>query len=305
MPKPLPRRARWLTRVMMVGALGTALLFLNVTGCAERLFYVPTREATPAPRQLSMVAGGPVTELTFESLDGTRLRGWFIPARGVPVEDALTVVHVHGNAGSMLGHIGFSSHFSAAGFNLFIFDFRGYGESEGTPRRRRPLIEDATAAVRTARSQPGVDPARVALFGHSLGGGVALNVLAQDPVLLGAALESPIAGWRLAAATVLSGDPPSWWARAVAALLIGDECSPLVAIRSLPQPVLILHGADDRIVPVGHGRRLAEAGPTATLIEFPGGEHNTLQDTHPESVRLMHEFFTRLAVQSSHRSPER
>jgi hypothetical protein len=275
---------------MAVMAFGATLLLLSVTGCAERLFYIPTREATPAPQHLSMVAGGPVEELSFHSADGTRLRGWFIPARGVPSLEALTVVHVHGNAGSMLGHIAFSSHFPAAGFNLLIFDFRGYGESEGQPRVRQPLIEDAKAAVRTARERPGVDPSRVALYGHSLGGGIAINVLAEDPALLGAVLESPIASWRLAAATALSGDPPSWWARWLATLLVGDECSPLTAIAGISQPILILHGDEDRIVPVGHGRRLAEAGRTATLVEIRGGEHNTLQETHPRTMRLMHEF---------------
>ena len=266
---------------------------LNLTGCAERLFYVPTREPTPPPALLSR-GGPPVESVWFESSDGTGLRGWFLPAKDRPSRDALTVVHIHGNAGSLLGHIAFSAHLPSAGFNLFIFDYRGYGESEGAAITRGPLIEDAKAAVRTVRARPDVDPSRVALYGHSLGGGIALNVLADDPTLLGAVLESPISSWRDAAATVIGGDPPSWWARWLAFWMIPDGKRPLDAIARIQQPILIVHGDSDRIVSVGHGRRLAEAGPTVRLVELPGGDHNTLQETHPETVELMHEFLREL-----------
>lgn len=287
-------RTRWLTRGAVIGAAGTLLLMLNLTGCAERLFYVPTREATPPPPMLSGAGGGPAEAVWFVSADGTRLRGWFVPAKGRPSEEALTVVHIHGNAGSMRSHIAFSDHLPRAGFNLFIFDFRGYGESEGRPTSRGPLIEDAKAAVGAVRARPDVDGTKVALFGQSLGGGIAINVLAEDEELLGAALESPISSWRFAAATALGGESPSWFWRGLAALLIGDHLSPLEAVATIDRPILIVHGDGDRIVPVVHGRRLAEAGPTVELVEIAGGDHNTLQETHPQTVAQVHEFLKRL-----------
>ena len=74
-------------------------------------------------------------------------------------------------------------------------------------------------------------------------------------------------------------------------LLIKDAHRPVDAIRGVDVPVLILHGTADTLVPISHGRRLAQAGPRAELIELAGGEHNTLHMTHPEVETLTIEFF--------------
>jgi len=293
------RRPGVLLRVVRLTLLlGVVMLALRVGGCAERLFYVPTREPTPVPREFD---GARLVR--FESRDGTKLCGWFIPAqRGVSdpnVHDAATartdraptVLHVHGNAGNMNGHIGFTEYLPYEGFNLFLFDYRGYGESEGTASRRGPLTEDASAALDAMLAQPEVDPSRAALFGQSLGGAIAVNLMAQRDEFRCAVLESPFASWRLAAATALSGGEPGWVSRSLAWLLIDDANRPVDSITSIDVPILIVHGDADRIVPVLHGRLLRDAAPErVTLIEFKGGDHNTLCDTHPESRRMSVEF---------------
>lgn len=260
----------------------------------ERLFYMPTREATPAPTWLEPRA----ETMTFSSADGTELRGWFIPARCVDPHSAGTVLHLHGNAGSMVSHLGFVEHLPAAGFNVMLMDYRGYGESAGSAWSRGPLVEDALAGFAALRARADVDPSRIALYGVSLGGAIAIAVaerdLAQGGEIQAIVLESPFACWRDVAANALGGDPPALWARALASLLVKGERAgaprPLDAIARIDRPILILHGDADSIVPVSHGRRLAASAPDAQLVEFAGGEHNSLQETHPEARRRMVEF---------------
>lgn len=291
------RRRRRNGRALAI--LGLVATMLWLTGCMERLFYLPTREPTPAPTWLSPRAEA----VWFESRDGTRLRGWFVPALDRPSRDAATVFHVHGNAGSIMGHVGFVEHLPAAGFNVFLFDYRGYGESEGGAWGRAALIEDTKAALATLRARPDIDGSRIAIYGQSLGGAIAVIAMADDLAaggdLRGAVLESPFASWRDAAATNIGGDPPGWWSRALATWLIKDNVTdadgrpiarPIDAIARIDRPILIVHGDADSIVAVGHGRRLAAAAPLATLLIVSGGEHNSLQFAHAEVRPAMVEF---------------
>ena len=263
----------------------------------ERLFYHPTAERTPAPTWLHPRAEA----FWFHSEDATRLRAWFVPAHVADPRQAPTSLQLHGNAGSMVSHVAVVEHLPAAGFNVMLFDYRGYGESEGTPTSRAPLVADARAALTALRARSDVDPDRVALVGQSLGGAIAAVVMADDLGRGGecraAVLESPFASWREVAASAVGGDPPPAWARLAARWLIPDATPgvprPVDAVAAVPRPVLILHGDADSIVPVSHGRRMADAAPLGELEILDGGEHNTLQQTHPEARRRMVEFLRR------------
>ncbi|MHC5005072.1 MAG: alpha/beta hydrolase, partial [Planctomycetota bacterium] len=224
--------------------------------------------------------------------DGTRLHGWFIPA-ATGAADAATILHVHGNAGSINDHLGFTDYVPGSGFNLFIFDYRGYGQSEGRARRREPLIADAAAALDAVLARPDVDAARIGMYAQSLGGGIGLNVMADRPEIAAAVVESGFASWRDIAAEALGGDTPGPISRLVARMLIRDTVRPVDAIARIDRPVLLVHGTDDTIVPVGHSRRLAAAGPTAALVELDRGGHNTLRETHPELERIVVDFYLR------------
>jgi dipeptidyl aminopeptidase/acylaminoacyl peptidase len=270
-------------------ALG-AILALRLTRTMERLFFVPTAGPTP----LSKAPPG-AEAVRFASLDGTELSGWFVPAAGA--EDAAarrarpTVLHLHGNAGNVTDHAWFTAYLPPAGFNVFVFDYRGYGESAGAPRRREELLDDARAALDHLLARPDVDPARIGLYAQSLGGALGLVLMAERSELRAGVFESAFASWRDVAANAVGGDPPMLPARWLAGLLIPDHARPLDAIVRIERPLLLLHGDADATVPASHGRRLAAAaGPSARLVLLPGGAHNTLRDTHPEVEPLVIEF---------------
>ncbi len=293
MPAPRPKSLRGrLARRGLGPSIVLAVIGLPLwaTGCMERLFYQPTSGQTNPPPEL-----GPTDTVWFESADGTRLHGWFIPARGVTRGETVpTILHVHGNAGNIEGHIGFTDYLPDAGFNLFVFDYRGYGRSAGRARSRGPLIADAEAALDALLDRPDVDPQRIGMYGPSLGGSIGLNVMAERPEIRAAVIESAFASWREIAANAVGGDPPNIVGRSLAAILIKDSHRPDDAIAGIQRPILILHGDHDSIIPVSHGRRLAAASNGhATLIELPGGDHNTLRYTNPEIEGMTIDFFRR------------
>src|SRR5262245_38553000 len=120
-----------------------AALLLLLTGCVESYFYYPDRVAYSTPAS----AGLSYEEVTFNSRDGTQLSGWFIPAAGRNARAAKgTVVHFHGNAQNISSHWEFLDWLPARAYNVFIFDYRGYGKSQGKPEQKG-VFEDSVSAL--------------------------------------------------------------------------------------------------------------------------------------------------------------
>lgn len=260
-----------------------------LSGCVNRLFYYPNAIEYRTPDSL----GSPVTDVTFESLDGTRLHGWFAVAS---TSNALgTVVHFHGNAQNLTAHSGFVDWLPAAGYNVFMFDYRGYGASEGKPSRKG-LYMDGVAALRFVRTLPGVDTNRMAIFGQSLGGATALAVAGRHPELAGQAvvIDSAFYSYRrivrdkIAMIPVLSlfRVPLSW-------LVISDAYSPAPVLKNIsPRPILYIHGTSDQVIPVHHAHLLYEnSSEPKQLFIIENGTHTSAFQAHPsEATTVMLEF---------------
>ena len=120
----------------------TLLLVLSFsTGCVSRLFYHPS----PILRETPEVLGIDYEDVYFPSEDGTRLHGWFLPARTQP--GWATVVQLHGNAHNVSSHYRYVTWLVAEGVNVLCFDYRGYGLSEGKPERAGILRREGLRQV--------------------------------------------------------------------------------------------------------------------------------------------------------------
>ncbi len=229
----------------------------------NQLFYFPTRDepSTPATWGLKYEA------IDFKSGDGTPLHGWFIPARdGKP---KATVVFSHGNAGSISYHIGFCAWFAQAGYNVIMYDYRGFGKSGGSVDRRG-MVDDVKAVFAYALTRSDIDPNRIISYGHSLGGAKSVTALAESPVkgLRGIIIDGAFASYQ-AMARVIGGK--------LGASLVSDELAPKDFVEKLtPVPFLVVHGTRDEVVPVSQGIQLYEsAGQPKTLFEVKSGRHGT------------------------------
>lgn len=210
----------------------------------QHFLYFPTREVVGTPGNY----GIPYEDVLFEAADGTRLHGWFVPG-----ESDVTLLWHHGNGGN-IGHRlrDIDLFHRELGVNIFIFDYRGYGHSEGTPSEEG-LYLDAEAAALSLHAREGVDPARIVYFGRSLGVAVAVNSAARHRPL-GLILES---GFPSIAHIAKVAQPwlPAW----AVSRIIAARYDSVPVLAELETPLLIVHGDADDTVPLSAGRALFDA----------------------------------------------
>lgn len=227
-------------------------LFLTCQGCVGRLFYYPDDTVYQTPAKFGL----PFEEVSFPSSDGTRLSGWFVPAVGSPKG---TIVHYHGNAQNMTAHFSFVSWLPAEGFNVFVFDYRGYGKSAGHPDREG-VFEDSVAAARYVASRKDVDPGRIVIFGQSLGGANAIAAAGSGRLkgVRAVAIESAFASPRTIVREKIGLIPIlSLLKWPLSYLVVGNSHSALEAVdRISPVPLLLVYESHDPIIPISEGRLL-------------------------------------------------
>lgn len=257
-------------RVGLLGASVAGLLTLaGVSGVMERIFYFPSR--TP------FVTPPGVEDASFNTGDGLTLHGWFAPAQGVTdPRHAPTVLHVHGNAGNVSNHFWYSEFLTERGVNVFLFDYRSFGRSEPARRslRREDVLLDAHAALDYLLTRPDVDPARIGVYGVSLGASIALALAADRPEIRAAVSAEGFASWE----RIASDKVPIF-----GALLVRSGLDATDSVKRLgDRPLLIVHGERDRIVPVRHAsmieRAAHDAGVRVELFISPRVGHNDLID---------------------------
>jgi len=233
-------------------------------GCLDSAFYYPDRVHYDTPTRLGLS----FRSLSFASSDGTKLSGWFIPANGYehPKDAKATVIHFHGNAQNMSAHWQFVSWLPRRGFNLFVFDYRGYGESQGRPEPKG-VFEDSNSALNYVRSLEDVDPERLILFGQSLGGANAIAVVGSGnrAGVKAVAIEATFYSYSSIANDKFSG----------AGFLVSDTYSAEKYVaRIAPIPLFLMHGTSDPVIPYAHSTKLfGKAGEPKILITVEGGAH--------------------------------
>lgn len=227
----------------------------------NHLFYLPTHDEPATPETW----GFRYEDVRFDSADGTALHGWFMPARGKRPKG--TIVFSHGNAGSVGHHLGFTMWLVEGGYNVLMYDYRGFGKSAGAVDRRG-MIDDVKAAFTYVGQRKDVDRTRLISFGHSLGGAKSITALGESPVtgVRAIIIDGTFASYR-AMARVVGGQ--------LGEDLVTDELSPLGFVPKLPTvPFLVVHGTKDEVVPYKQGLSLFEnAHEPKTMFTVEEGTH--------------------------------
>ncbi len=188
--------------------------------------------------------GMPFEDVYFPTADGLTLHGWFVPG-----EKGLTWLWFPGNAGNISYRLeNMKLLHERLALNIFIFDYRGYGRSQGRPSEKG-TYRDAQAALAYLHSRPDVDPETTLFFGRSLGSAIAVD-LATKQKCLALILESPPTSLMGMMKAIFPSLPPD---------RLPIKYDSLSKIKDINVPLLILHGDRDEVVPYRLGRKLFEA----------------------------------------------
>ncbi|MFD2157720.1 alpha/beta hydrolase [Rubritalea tangerina] len=238
----------------------TAAIALGLMGedGGDRLFYYPTKDAPFTPKKY----GYAYEDVTFPSNGGVQLHGWWIPAK----EAKATVVYAHGNAGSVAHHFVFVYWLIDAGYNVLLYDYRGYGKSGGKVAKDG-IVMDAAAALKYASAREGAGD--IIAFGHSLGGAKTLAALKEvaPERLKAVVVDSTFSSYQDMAERV---------AGAKARKVVSASHDPVDCVRGLPAgvPILIVHGTADETIPFEQAQKLhAAAKKPKELMAVEGGNH--------------------------------
>lgn len=246
-------------RNLLLVAAGLVLLYGGL--CAYMFFrqesylFFPERALTATPKTFGMA----FEDLRLRTSDGVRIHGWFVPRQGARG----TLLLFHGNAGTLSDRVDKIRLFHDLGWNVLAVDYRGYGESEGSPSEEGTYADGAAAVEEALRR--GETPDRLVLYGESLGGAVAVEAAGRvSPGAL--VLESTFTSVPEMARRLYPWLPVS--------LLVRIRYDSLARIRRLSCPVAVLHSPEDEIVPCDMGRALYEAAPGPKAFLPLRGGHN-------------------------------
>jgi len=245
------------------------------------MIFFPERKlvATPADWGLEY------QDVSLETEDAVRLHGWFIPHR----DSSRVVLFLHGNAGNISHRRDSVAIFHRLGLNVLIFDYRGYGNSQGKPSEGG-LYADAHAAWQYLVREKGFVPSQITIFGRSLGGAVAGQLAAQ--VQPGAViLESTFSSARDMANAVFP---------ALSRLVpMRFDFATVERIKQVTSPVLVIHSEEDEIIPFRLGQRVYRAANSPkTLLKIHGGHNGGFLSSQPAYEQALGEFISRFVPEA-------
>lgn len=243
-----------------MGLLAVAVaMAIGCSAMLEKQFiYFPASQLIATPEAIGLA----YEDVWFVTEDGVRLHGWFVPTAG----GRWTILWFHGNAGNISHRLdNLQQMHQHLDVNIFLFDYREYGQSQGTVSEE-DTYHDARAAYQTLSQRTDIDSQAIVLFGRSLGAAVAVE-LARQASCRALILESPFTSVADMAGLMVPFVPIG--------RLLRTRYDSLTKIPELSVPLLLLHGDRDEIVPYAQGQRLFEAAKEPkTLYTITGAGHN-------------------------------
>lgn len=256
---------------------GYVLLCLLVVLFQSRLVYFPEKTISQTPRSYHL----PYEDVQLVTRDAVKLHGWYIPSQSA----VHTVLFCHGNAGNISHRLESIRIFNALGLNVFIFDYRGFGQSEGSIGEQGSYL-DTQAAWDYLTGQKNTRADQIILFGRSLGG----------------ALAAQLASHKAAAAVIIESG-------FISIPVLGQQLYPFLPVKYLSRinyptieylskntiPKLIIHSRDDELIPFAHGMSIYEHVPgPKTFLELKGSHNDGFLVSGPVYLNGLRKFIASL-----------
>jgi uncharacterized protein len=234
--------------------------FLNIGAGYQPAFTDNKNNPLPLPYT--------VESINFKNGKGNNLVGWFIKPQNTTTT-AITVLFLHGNGGSIVSEFWSALQLAKRGMQVFLFDYSGYGFSEGKPTRKR-VLADCNDALNMLLSRADVKGTRLVVYGQSLGGQLAATVASENEAKIDALVMEGAPSSHKDIAAYQSG-ALGFTARA----LVKNEYSSVKSVQHYHKPILVIQSSEDKTVPLFMGRKIyAHANEPKSFYEI---KHDHIQ----------------------------
>lgn len=265
--------------IVLVYTLGCAYLWSQQT----RFIFMPQRDITSTPADTGLPYEDVFIPVAGDSGGVERLHAWWIPAG---TAGRSTLLYLHGSALNIGANVEHAKRFHGLGFAVLLLSYRGYGRSDGDFPSETTVYQDAEAAWQYLVTKREIAPDDIMIYGHSLGGAVAIDLAVRHPAARGLIVEATFTSiYNMAARggayRVFPLD-----------LILTQRFDSLSKVDRLRVPVLYLHGADDRVAPFDMSRRLYERtrAPKRLQLILGGGHNNSARVGGSVYLQAVKEF---------------
>lgn len=270
----------------LLGLVGLAAV-VYLSACSyiwvqqEHFIFRPHREIKKTPADYDLAFEDLYLQIHSNSGHVERMHCWWIPADH-PSDNYL--IYLHGSALNIGANISHARRFQKLGFSVLLISYRGYGKSEGGFPTEAQVYADAEAAWNYLVRQKGIRPGDISIYGHSLGGAVAINLAMSHPEAKGLIIEATFTS------IADMGRNSQWYRLLPLGLITHQRFDSINKVNRLKVPVLYIHGTEDRKVPPEMSRELYNrtTSPKQLTLISGGGHNNSASvggETYLQAVR--------------------
>jgi len=256
---------------ILIGATTVFLAIYALTSTylwARQAHFIfrPERIIFKTPAEYQLPFDDVYVKVNDDNGKNERIHAWWIPAEN-PGDRYL--LYLHGSALNIGANITHARRFHQMGFSVFLISYRGYGKSDGTFPTEAQVYADAQAAWTYLIEQKGIDPKAIFIYGHSLGGAVAIQLAIDNPAAGGLIVEAAFTSIADMARRI-----PKYRIFPLE-LIVHERFDSIEKVGRLQPPVLYIHGTDDKLVPSEMSSELYKRTASSKQLKFiPGGGHN-------------------------------
>lgn len=228
-----------------------------------RLIFIPDDRIRATPQKYSLNY-----QDVWINIEQEKIHGWWIQSVR---ESAPVLLYFHGNASNNGDIVDNAAIFHQLGLSVLLIDYRGYGKSSPTFPNETRVYQDAEAAWKYLIDKRQIEPEKIFVYGHSLGGAIAINLATKHPQMAGLIIEGTFTSIKDIGRSdkLLRWLPLDW--------IITQHFDSISKIKSLQTPLLMFHGAEDKIIPLSMAEELFIAAPEPKqLVIIPQAGHNNL-----------------------------
>ena len=259
-------------------AIGYSLVCVALYFQQQRVMFFPAKQLEHTPSLYQLNYQDILIPISKPGGQTERLHGWWIPAEK---PNAPVMIYFHHNAINIGANVSQALQFHKLGYSIFLFDYRGFGQSEGGFPTEPQLYEDAQAAWNYLTQARKIPSNRIVIYGHSVGGAIAIDLAAKHPEATALIVQSSFTSMR-----DMTKRFGVYWFLPIE-LLLQQHFESLEKMKSIKMPVLVITGTEDIQIPVEMGERLYAAAPEfKQLVIIPGGGHdNHMSEPYKQRVK--------------------